>query len=312
MSGELTLDIRQWLTALSLRCHPRTTENIEVLAADYALNLTDLNREVWCPAARQAASLKFESFPTYRSLRKFLEDWIDRNCTAKTNLLPPVDDPNLSEEDKTHVRSWIRLRGEGNRVTHLSVCRRWPAAFAYIIRTDDDAAAIARQHGWITTAEEPVDVSEGGIARNLVKLEQLAGGGGNGAALASLGLSMLRKAVERQAPGRLALLPDRMQAQRAESARSVGEQLGELRTSPEAAAEEVRKAYAAHEAKGGVSAEALTQLRAAAGMKTYPVIDGVAEPPEEPPPEPPPSRVDPVPADAEAPWEPWKTYKRAS
>jgi hypothetical protein len=199
-----TEDIAAWLSELALRCVPRKAVNLAVTIAAFAQDLSDLPHQAFSLEAREVAARKWKYFPTYSELRKFLSEWTEKHQPRSS--LPSVEDDGLSPEDRAHVRSWLNLRGEGNLKVRLSVMRAFPNAFSYIIRTDKEAAAIARQCGWIDDA--PIDVSETGIAANLVKLEALSREGPVVVALASLGLSILRKNVGRRAPERLNQLPD--------------------------------------------------------------------------------------------------------
>jgi len=311
MSQHHELDIRQWLIALSIRCSPRTNENLEMLAKDYASGLVDLPYEAFTPQSREAAARNWEHFPSYKSLRKFLETWIAKNAPIDTKLLPSIHDPNLTEEDQAHVRSWINLRANrkatGKFATGLDLLRRWPTAFAYVCRTDADAEDVARQRGWLSETEQPMDVSEVGIASNLIKLESITSEGGTelGAALASLGLSILRKQVEARAPERLHMLPDiikprpRMSQPRSHS---VDAQINAVRDQPngsgyDAAREEAARITAEFEVKHGrkpgeLSPEQLDAQRAAAGIAAKPApkpapFTEAAEPESQPSPEPP-------------------------
>lgn len=196
--------IAEWLAELALRCVPRRTVDLAAAIAVYAADLDDLPHEAFSSGSREEAARKWKYFPAYSELRKFLSERLARNTEKKS--LPQVGNGELTPEDQAHVRSWLNLRGEGNLKVRLSVMRSFPNAFSYIIRTDKEAAAIARQCGWIDDA--PIDVSETGIAANLVKLESLSREGPVGVALASLGLSILRKNVEQRAPERVNQLPD--------------------------------------------------------------------------------------------------------
>jgi len=77
----------------------------------------------------------------------------------------------------------------------------------------------------LTPERERLDVSELGITKRLIELERLAAEGTVQAALASLGLRMLRVNVEERAPKRLHMLPDVIKPPATERPRSVREQL---------------------------------------------------------------------------------------
>jgi hypothetical protein len=271
MTASKQLDIAQWLTDLAVRCTPRTSENIEVMARDYANGLDDLPAEAFTPQSREAATRHFEHFPAYKPLRAWLEKWWSAHKPTRP-LLPPVNDPNLSDEDRSHVRSWINLRnGEGDLGNRLSTFRdKWPRAFAYIVRTDDQAAAIAKGRGWIED-NAPIDVTERGIAGNLVKLEKLAGEGSVGAALASMGLSILRKNLSDRAPERSGLLPERMVAPSKEPYRTVAQQraaMGDPPTPPTISEQQEAAFVAEHGRRPGqMTPEQLATVRNAAGIK---------------------------------------------
>lgn len=111
-------------------------------------------------------------------------------------------------DEDPQVQSWFNLQAEGNLALRLGMYRvNWPSAYRYIVQADGRAHDIARERGWIEE-DKPVDASEAGIAGNLVKLEKLSRESPVAAALASLGLSFLRKAVASQAPDKLHLIPD--------------------------------------------------------------------------------------------------------
>src|ERR1700733_10262531 len=152
MNASRQLDIAQWLGALAVRCTPRTTENIEVLARDYASGLDDLPTEVFSPQSKEAAARNFEHFPAYKPLRVWLTKWWDAHKPVQVALPLPPDAHALSVEDRAHVRSWINLKPEwkaaGRLENALSTFRNRTAVFAYICRTDTDAASIAVRRHW--------------------------------------------------------------------------------------------------------------------------------------------------------------------
>ena len=283
------LDIREWLIALSLRCSVRTTENLEIMAKDFALGLIDLSDDAFTPQSREAAARKWDSFPSYRALRKFLVDWCEEQASPYP-LLPPIADESLSAQDQVFVKTWQNSRAKdfahlkdrdaslrGRMAISLDVLRlRAFKAFAYVCRTDAEAESVARQHGWIVR-EEPIDVSERAITRTLIEIDQLAAEGGSFmAACASAKLTMLHAAVKVQAPERLHLLPETITA-RPERPRSVSAQLAALQGGAgiDAAREAVASASVAFEAQhgrkpGALTPEQLTALRSAAGVPDLP------------------------------------------
>jgi hypothetical protein len=285
MSTSRQLDIAQWLTDMAVRCTPRTSENIEVLALDYAQGLDDLPSEAFTPQSREAATRHFEHFPAYKPLRAWLDKWWSMHKPTMP-LLASIDDPNLSDEDRSHVRSWINTRKDGGdlmqRLSQYHIA--WPRAFAYIVRTDDQAAAIARARGW--TQDPPVDVTEAGITRNLIKLEKLAGEGPVGVGLAAMGLSILRQNVQQRAPERVHLLPERIVAPETGRHRTVAQQRAAMGDPPAepTRAEALKAEFVAKHgrAPGQPSAEQLAEIRKAAGINLPPPKPDLPTPANDP------------------------------
>lgn len=237
-------DVIAWLAELAVRISPTMSqEQVEVLARDFGKGFVDLPSEAFCSASRHAASLRFERFPPFKALRKFLEEWHAKNCTATAKLLPPVEDPALSDEDRAHVRAWINNRADGgNLAVRLDLYRqRWPAAYRYILRTDAEAERIARQRGWMFQNEETPEaraeswknITEHQLTAKLIELERLSKSGERGAGLAAGLLALMRKAIETHAPQMAHLLPDRFEGERAPR-RSVAEQVAALGAGNEA------------------------------------------------------------------------------
>ena len=310
MSQHHELDIRQWLIALSIRCSPRTNENLEMLAKDYASGLVDLPYEAFTPQSREAAARNWEHFPSYKSLRKFLETWIAKNAPIDTKLLPPVENPDLSEDDRAYVRSWINLRAQrkanGMFAVGLDLLRQKPAAFAHVCHTDAEAWEVARDRGWLPEAEQPLNLTEASVTRTLIELEADASQDtALAAARVSIGLSLLRKQVEERAPNLVHLLPDVIKpAERMSQPRnhSVDAQLNAINDQPsgsgyDAAREEIARAAVEFEAQHGrkpgeLTPEQLSAQRAAAGIPDKPApkpapVTETAEPEPQPSPEPP-------------------------
>jgi len=206
------LHIREWLSALALRCEPRNKENLEVLFRDYAQGLAEMPYETFSTVSREAASRHFEWFPSYKALRAFLEKWLNDNKPAIA--LPAPDEPTLTDADRVYLRAWQKRRAIGDfpkGVTHSLDAMRsiHPALLAYLARIDDEVATISRNRGRLTP-EGPIDTSETGITRKLIELEAIANQGSEiSAPLASLGLSILRRNVLNYAPQRLPMLPER-------------------------------------------------------------------------------------------------------
>jgi hypothetical protein len=283
MNPQHDRDIRQWLTALSTRCAPRTTENLEILTRDYAVGLADLPYEAFTPQSREAASRQWEYFPSYKSLRKFLETWVEKNATTNMKRLPPIADPSLSEQDQAHVRSWINLRAEriaaGRLTIGLSLLRKWPRAFDYVCRTDAEAHDIARRRGWLgeDNSPEAIDkrmqddwgsITEAGLTGKLIALEQLHRAGRQGPKIAASCLSFLRLAISKHVPHLAHLIPDRFTDAEAETQRTPDEQMAALGDALDAVDAVRVAAAAAFEAKHGrapgtLSDDALAAARSA-------------------------------------------------
>ena len=147
--------IQQWLMALALRCEPRSNENLEVMVADYVKGLGDLPYEAFSTAAREATTREYERFPSYKSLRAFLEKWWVKNKPSVPFLPSHIaEEPSITEEDKIYLAAWLRRRTRGDfprgMMVSLSTMRALaPSALAYLSRTDIDVGAIARERGWL-------------------------------------------------------------------------------------------------------------------------------------------------------------------
>jgi hypothetical protein len=117
----------------------------EVLLCDFP------DQRCYSKQSLYAAAREFKWFPTYAELSSFMAKWWEANRPRHT-ALPRIEDPSLSLEDRGHVNSWLNLKAEwqaaGRLAVGLSTLRSKPRAFAYICRTDTDAAAIAVRHRW--------------------------------------------------------------------------------------------------------------------------------------------------------------------
>jgi hypothetical protein len=307
--------VTAWLADLAVRVSPTMTpEQVEILCRDFAKGLTDLPEQAFDELSREAAAREFRRFPPYALLRKFLEGWVKRNVKPDTNLLPPVHDPNLSDIDRAHVRSWINLRPEGNLERRLARYRdNHQAAYRYILRTDAEAAAIARQRGWVEDGREEQaafeqrlkadwgSTTEAEIGYKLIELEKQVDAGLSPSLAAAL-LSMLRAAVEKYAPQHLGLIPDTIKPSRqpreasarqqdAEAAASARAQMDVLNADGiEAARQEVIRAFEAqHGRKPGQLTEAmLTAIRNedpnVQKARQFQRQQAAAKPPSPPPP----------------------------
>jgi phage terminase Nu1 subunit (DNA packaging protein) len=184
-----------------------------------------------------------------------------------------IDDPGLSDQDKSHVRSWNNLRAErivnGKLSIGLSIERRWPKSFAYICRTDAEAYDIARQRGWINpdNSSKALDkrmqddwgsITETGLTAKLIEVEKLHRVDRGGPKIAAACLSFLRTAIGRHAPHLVHLIPDRFADAEIETRRTSAEQLAAI-GSIDAAREAVARATAAFEARRGRAPGALSE-----------------------------------------------------
>jgi len=109
---------------------------------------------------------------------------------------------------------------------------------------------------------ERVDVSEIGITRRLIELEQLASESKLQAALASLGMKMLRINLEERAPERLHMIPDTIKPP-TEKPRSVPEQIVALGQQGSPVPPSAREAFKASYGRypGDLSPEHLKSVR---------------------------------------------------
>lgn len=203
---------RIWLSDFGTRCSATLKrEEAEVRARDYAKGFSDMAPEVFCDAAREAAAMAFDFFPSYAALRKFLVQWWDDN-KPRPPALPGAEDPSLTEEDRHHVASWQgrrnALQTEGTFAVVLSMYRRWPAVFRYILRTDAAAMRIARWRRW---ADDPADPKHGwddavAIGRSVLEIMRPLADGSLHPHV-RIELALLRAAVARHAPENLPLIP---------------------------------------------------------------------------------------------------------
>lgn len=222
--------VTSWLTDLAnLTAGSTPLADAKTKIAAMALALAD----EFPPAAFTQPSLFHVSrahsfFPSHAELTRTLGAWWSEHGPRMAPVVPllPVaeGDPSLNDEDRAWVRQWLRNEGgdwgrdrDGNPYsgseTHLQMRlarlhHNRPAAYAWLVRENHHAKQIAKHLSLPGVEHDRIDVSETGITRNLLNLEQIVTAGPSGAALASFGLSILRKNVERYAPERLHLLPD--------------------------------------------------------------------------------------------------------
>lgn len=169
MSARLHL-ISIWLTELAVRVAPQmTSEQVEVLARDFAKGFADLPEWVFDDITRELAAREFDRFPTYKALRKFLSEQADALRQKSAPPLPGPDDGSLSREDRIWLSNWQNhraggfkyLEGRGDfteRMTiTLSLMRSLGrmALFRHICRTDLEAAAIAVRKHWEVEPPRP-------------------------------------------------------------------------------------------------------------------------------------------------------------
>jgi len=301
MTSPREYDIQRWLADLAIRCEPRSKENLKVIVAKYAEGLADLPYEAFTPAACEGAARQWETFPSYKALRSFLENWAEKHKPAVLLLPVGEGDSSIDDEDRAWIRGWLRNEsgdwGENKTGTEANLRMRLqrlhrnrPQAARWLIQNNDHANRIARELR-LSEVEEPIDVSEAGIARNLIALERKAEEGKFGQAIASMLLAALRKNVAARAPERLHLLPDVISPQRqerepsdrrhdAEAEASARAQINALNVSKE----DIDAAAAAFEQRTGrkpgqLSPEQLAAVRKEAGIPhhPHPTIDGEAE-----------------------------------
>jgi len=154
--------VQAWLIRLGLRCAPtKGQEDNALRVVEYVPGLAaSLPSRAFCDASLEAVSARFEFFPAYAVLRKALEKWLDDN-KSRVLALPGVPE-NLPATDRCLIAAWNATRS-GTRPlaagvtlkTHLDILRKpAPAAFAYLLRTDDVARGIAEEAGWVRVHDE--------------------------------------------------------------------------------------------------------------------------------------------------------------
>lgn len=155
------IEARTWLSDFGVRCAATIkSEESELRARDYAKGFTDLAPECFCDASREAAARQFEYFPSYATLRKFLEGWW-RDNKPRPPELPGADDGTLDLDDRLWLRRWTNdrvaefqhLRDKGSPTERMAISLsnmrvHAPRCFRYLARTDTDVASIAVHRGW--------------------------------------------------------------------------------------------------------------------------------------------------------------------
>lgn len=165
MSTKRSLEVaaRTWLSDLGMRCAATMKlEEAEARAREYATGLIDLPEQVFCDASREAAARQFDHFPSYASIRKFLLAWRAESQRAIAPPLPGEDDPSLDHRDRQFLAGFATARADGfqhltgkgdarqrTMVVLDTIRQTAPRAFAYLTRTDTEAASIALQRRWV-------------------------------------------------------------------------------------------------------------------------------------------------------------------
>lgn len=113
--------------------------------------------EAFCKASLYTISKQFTFFPSYGPLGKALERWWGEN-RPKSEFIP--NDPGLTPQERALVLTWHRdkeadfahLMDKGDlrarMALSLGILRKYRGAFAYICRTDLDAASIVVERQW--------------------------------------------------------------------------------------------------------------------------------------------------------------------
>jgi len=160
-------DISIWMADLAVRVSPTmTSEQVEVLSRDFATGLSDLPADVFCGSAREAAARTFDRFPTYKRLRKFLEDWWSEQKPATAlPALPGPEDPSLDHRDRVMVGIILRDKAKAHSLDQLtkslSIIRNTHTrAFQYLCLTDAGIRDFASRHGWWMDPEDRADPDE--------------------------------------------------------------------------------------------------------------------------------------------------------
>jgi hypothetical protein len=149
--------IHDWLNRLATVV-PKARELADLAVQIDALSdllIAKVPTSLFSPDSLEYCARRFKFWPGYSDLWARLQEYNRAHPPRRPALPAPViDDPTLTPDDRSHVVSWTRLKGEwlmSNRLdSALSMHRKWPASFAYICRTDPDAAAVAVRRGWST------------------------------------------------------------------------------------------------------------------------------------------------------------------
>lgn len=164
---------QDWITTLGARCASTIkTEESVLRAKDYAKGFGDMAPEVFCDASGEAAARHFEYFPSYATLRKWLEDWW-RSNKPRPPELPGYDDASLELEDRLWLKRWTddrmvhfpHLKDKGTPAERMALSLssmriHAPRTFRYLARTDSEVASIAVRRGWEVEIVHHVRTSE--------------------------------------------------------------------------------------------------------------------------------------------------------
>lgn len=204
-----------WVLSLKSLCRSSggsgETEAFQV--SEYTQALLALPAAWFCDESRLYVASKADFFPSFARVIELLSAW---NTERKhpMALLPGGDDQTLSVVDRCWLSAWNR-RGEnpGHSPVRLlaTIHSLAPAAYVYLVKTDDAAANIAVLRGWETQPEDDRLVSlksewddPDGIRRRVAELSEDFR---SGRPLARACLLLLRGAVLRHAPQHLPLVP---------------------------------------------------------------------------------------------------------
>lgn len=138
--------------------------------ADMAVMLAEKYPNTAMFADKAATFVAFECgmtiMPSVAIIGRLLEKWWSKNRPAQVALPGAGDD--MSQADRAMIRFWgdyrtgVKPMPRGvTLVTSLSMMRQHkPDAFAYVVKTDDEARRIAEQQGWIREPREPTPTQE--------------------------------------------------------------------------------------------------------------------------------------------------------
>lgn len=282
--GDIVRSVTGWLNDLAAMT--AGTAPVADLKAKVAAMAPGLIEEIPADAFSKRSlydvGRKFKFFPSYAELSAALTDWWEANA-PRQKYLPPVEDPNLTDTDRAHVRSWLDLRDAGSLDRRLAQYRdKWPAAYRYVVRTDAEAEAIARRRGWDISSGHEWNVTPEWITRTLVTIQRIHAAATPGDVASAAGkLGMLRTAVEKHAPDLKHLVPEEIPLTAPERPRSVDQQLADL--GPAAVAAEVHARLTKDgRLLGALTPEQLSAARKAAGMPDMPEKRPVPPAPEPP------------------------------